>query len=230
MPVPQGLPAEVAAQLPRQRKNNFELLYTHEKLLWQAAPTADEEGSIEASGGGMTIRMMGGGDDASFIHLVEGRRTDKRSILQQEYIVGDTVQKLAWRLHPDTKEVLGVPVQKATTQRMVTRTIMTMENGQMKQEPRTDTVQITAWFAPSMPVAAGPAELAGSLPGIILEANVNNGRTVYRALEISGMVSKDAIKEPKGKKITTAEFTKERNRLMEEMRRNRGPNEVIRVN
>lgn len=70
-----------------------------------------------------------------------------------------------------------------------------------------------------MPVPAGP-EFKGQLPGLILELNMNNGRVVYHALEISTKVNPASIKEPKGKRITAAEFNKARDKEMEEMRRN----------
>jgi GLPGLI family protein len=59
------------------------------------------------------------------------------------------------------------------------------------------------------------------LPGLILELNVANGQILYKAIEISLKVALNKIKEPKdGKKMTAAEFTKEREKIMEEMRKN----------
>ena len=50
---------------------------------------------------------------------------------------------------------------------------------------------------------------------------MNNGRIVYRALEISPKVNTAVIKEPKGgKRITAVEFTKLRDKELDEMRRN----------
>jgi hypothetical protein len=65
-----------------------------------------------------------------------------------------------------------------------------------------------------------------------LELDINNGRVVYKAVEFSAKVNASNIKEPKGgKRITADEFTKEREKLMEEMRRNNpGGNRTIRIN
>jgi hypothetical protein len=53
--------------------------------------------------------------------------------------------------------------------------------------------------------------------------DVNNGRTVYQAVELSPKVDVAAIKEPKGgKKVTQDEFKVERDKAMEEMQRNNG--------
>lgn len=93
------------------------------------------------------------------------------------------------------------------------------ERGDRRRRQQADTTLVAAWFAPDIPVPAGP-EFQGQLPGLILELDMNNGRVVYHALEISTKVNPASIKEPKGKRITAAEFNKERDKEMEEMRRN----------
>ena len=108
---------------------------------------------------------------------------------------------------------------------------MTIENGKMERKEVTDTANITAWFASDLPVAAGPSEFQGQLPGLILELDVNNGRQVYKALEISEKADLTIIKEPVGKKhYTPEEFRKERDKMMEQMQQNRGGGRVIRFN
>jgi GLPGLI family protein len=63
----------------------------------------------------------------------------------------------------------------------------------------------------------------GQLPGTILEIDVNNGRNIFKAVEISPKVDVAKIKEPtKGKKATPEEFAKEREKLMQEMMQNGG--------
>jgi len=66
---------------------------------------------------------------------------------------------------------------------------------------------------------------------MILELDINNGKTIYQALEISPKVDIASIKEPKGaKKLTPAEFNKERDKMFEEMGRNNGgPGRTIRI-
>jgi GLPGLI family protein len=107
---------------------------------------------------------------------------------------------------------------------------MTMENGEMKREVISDTVNVIAWYTTDVPVPAGPA-YTGQLPGLILELDVNNGQSITRAIEFSPKVAANKIKEPKdGKKLTAAEFTKEREKLLEEMRKNMPAGNVIRMN
>ena len=94
--------------------------------------------------------------------------------------------------------------------------------------PRYD-VKYIAWFTADIPVPAGP-EVQGQLPGLILALDMNNGRMVYKAVEISTKADLASIKEPvKGKKVTPAEFTEERNKMMDEMQKNNqgGGNRII---
>ena len=71
----------------------------------------------------------------------------------------------------------------------------------------------------------------GQLPGTVLEIDVNNGRTSFKAVEISPKVDAAKIKEPtKGKKATAEEFAAEREKLMKDMQQNGGGPGNIRVN
>ncbi len=65
---------------------------------------------------------------------------------------------------------------------------------------------------------------------MILELDVNNGQSVTKAIEFSPKVAVTKIKEPKdGKHMTAAEFSKEREKMMEEMRKNMPAGNVIRM-
>ena len=107
---------------------------------------------------------------------------------------------------------------------------MTMDNGKMERKEINDTANIVAWFTTDIPVSTGP-EVQGQLPGLILALDMSEGRTVYKALEISPKADIASIKEPtKGKKVTPAEFVKERDNIMLEMQKNNqgsGGNRVI---
>jgi GLPGLI family protein len=105
-----------------------------------------------------------------------------------------------------------------------------MENGELKRQQVPDTLNIIAWFTTEIPVAVGPSDYQGQLPGAILELDVNKGQTVIRAVEFSPKVNVAKIKEPKdGKRVTAAEYTSERDKLMEQMRRNMPAGNIIRT-
>ena len=94
-----------------------------------------------------------------------------------------------------------------------------------------DTLKIVAWFTNEIPGSFGPEMYQGQLPGIILEIDVNNGRSSFKAIEISPKVDVAKIKEPsKGKKATPEEFVKEREKMMQEMMQNGGGPGGMRIN
>jgi GLPGLI family protein len=158
----------------------------------------------------------------SFINFSNGQVTEQREFAGKNYIIADSIRKLSWKLTGETTTLLNYPCQKAVAQRIGKRSMMSMNNGQVKREEVADTSNITAWFTLSIPVPAGP-EYQGQLPGLILAIDINDGRTVYKAIEVSDKTDIAAIKEPvKGKKVSAEEFTQERNKIMEEMQRNNG--------
>ena len=223
-----GPPPEIANNMPRQRKDKFELSFTANQSLWESLPDM-EDNNDPGNGNGNRMFMRFGGDDLTYTNLETGMRIDQRELSSKTYIVEDSVRKLNWKLTGETKTILGHTAQKATAERYGSRFIMAMENGEMKRQQQADTTQVTAWFAQDIPVPAGP-EFQAQLPGLILELEMNNGRMVYKALEISPKVNANSIKQPKGgKHITAAEFNKEREKEMAEMRRNMPRGMQVRV-
>ena len=220
----------VASQIPKTRTDQFELLFGNGQALWQYLPSAATDGDPNTfSGGGVVLRFAGNTNDVSYFNFEKGIRIDQRDLFERNYVVSDSIKSLQWKLTEETKTLLDHTVRKATAQRVSTRMQMTMENGEMKRTPIQDTSLVVAWFTTDIPVPAGP-EFSGQLPGLILELDIANGQTVYRALEISPKVNLSKIKEPHdGKKMTAAQFAKEREKAMEEMRRNMPAGNTIRI-
>jgi GLPGLI family protein len=229
-----NLPPEIQAQMdrmPKSRTDQYELLFTPQHSLYQFLPNATaDEGNNTFAGGGMVINMRMGGSETTYVDYASGKRVDQREIFDKNYVVADTITKLQWKLSDETKTILNFTAKKATATNIVTRPRVTMENGEMKREMVTDTVPVVAWYTTEVPVATGPG-FQGQLPGLMLELDVNRGQNVTTAIEFSPKVAAAKIKEPKdGKHMTAAEFNTERDKMMEEMRRNRGNGNVIRMN
>lgn len=216
-----NLPPEIQAQIPKARTDQYELLFTPQHSLYQFLPNAADDGGGTFSSGGMVIQMRGGGNDVSYIDFEKGTRIDQREVMDKSFIVSDSIKKLQWKMSDETKTILQFTARKAITTSVNQRSRMTMENGEMKRETVNDTVKVIAWYTTDVPVPAGPNNYAGQLPGLILEMDINNGQTVIKAIEFSAKVAANKIKEPRdGKKISAAEFNVERDKLMEEMRKN----------
>ncbi|MDB5252216.1 MAG: hypothetical protein JWP27_1385 [Flaviaesturariibacter sp.] len=225
---PQNMDPELAARIPASRTDQFELLFGADQSLWRSLPKAEGDNNT-FSAPGVQFRMAGN-DDVTYFNFATGKRLDKREMFDKSFLVEDSIARLGWKLTGEAKSILGHPAQKAIAMRYGTRMNMTMENGEMKRMPVADTSTIVAWFTTDFPVKAGPQDMQGQLPGLILELDINNGRTVYKAVEISPKVSLSSIKEPKGgKRLTNAEFDKERDAMMEEMRKNMPAGSNVRI-
>ncbi len=222
-----NMPPEIQAQLPKSRTDQFELLFNSQHSLYQFLPNAADDGNSTFAGGGVVMRFSGA-NETTYIDFEKSTRTDQREVMEKSFIVADTLAKQQWKLSNETKTILNFTTHKATTTRINTRMRMTMENGEMKREPITDTATVVAWYTTDVPVPAGP-DFAGQLPGLILEVTIGDGQTITKAIAFSPKLS-SKIKEPTdGKKLTAAEFSKERDKMMEEMRKNMPQGNVIRM-
>lgn len=222
-----NLPPEIQAQManmPKSRTDQYELLFTPEHSLYQFLPNAADDGGNQTfAGGGAVVVMRGGGaGEVSYTDFAKGIRVEQREVMDQNFVVTDSMAKLQWKLSDETKIILNFTAHKATATTINQRPRVTMENGEMKREMATDTVKVVAWYTTDVPVPAGPSSYAGQLPGLILELDVNNGQNITKAIEFSPKVSANKIKEPKdGKRVTAAEFNTQREKMLEEMQRNR---------
>lgn len=225
-----GMNEEIVRQIPRSRTDNFELLFGNNQSLWQYLPNAAaEESNTFTGGGGMVMMRFAGNDDIVYHNFETGKRIEQRELGDNNYIIEDSIRKLKWKLSEETKTILGHTARKATAQRIETRPRVSMENGEIKRRMVTDTSPVVAWFTSDIPVPAGP-EFGGQLPGLILELDINNGRIVYKAVEIAPKVKLSDVKAPsKGKKVTNEEFAEERDKMFEEMRRNLPAGREIRI-
>jgi GLPGLI family protein len=219
----------IEQMLPKTRTDKFELSFGKNQSLWKHVD--EEENNDEFGGGGMQIKMVGPGqNDILFCDFNNARRVEQRELFDKKFVVEDSIRKLNWKLTSESRTLLGHPCLKAIAQRITPRMQMTIDNGKMERKEVVDTNNIVAWFASDIPVSAGP-EVQGQLPGLILALDINDGRMVYKALEISSEVDLAAIKEPtKGKKVTPAQFNDERNKMMDEMQKNNqgnGSNRII---
>ncbi|WP_165758869.1 GLPGLI family protein [Niastella yeongjuensis] len=176
---------------------------------------------------GIQFHVNLGEDDITWLNFAEGRKVEQKEFAAKQYLVIDSIHKLNWKLTGETSTILGYTCQQAVAARPGNRNMISMENGVMSRKVVPDTSHIVAWFTPAIPVPAGP-DLEGQLPGLILQIDIN-GNTTYKAVEVSQKADVTAIKEPrKGKKVTANEFSKERDKTMEEMQHN-GSRRVIRI-
>ncbi len=115
---------------------------------------------------------------------------DELTVLGKTYVIEDSLQCQDWKILNDMKEVAGHVCMNAFWEDSV------------KQQ------KITVWFALDMPAQVGPERLCG-LPGIILEADINDGALLITAdrIQLKQLTGElDVPKKVKGKRITESEY------------------------
>jgi len=227
-----GMPGGLEQQMPNSRTDKFELSFANNQTLWKQAESENSDDNVFGGDGAQIRMVVAGNDDVLFCNLESGKRVEKRELFDKSFIIDDTLAKLKWKMTGETKSILNHNCMKATATRISKRMNMNMDNGKMVRTEVDDTSNIVAWFAPDIPVSAGPSEFQGQLPGLILEMDVKDGSQVFKASSISEKTDIASIKEPSGKKhYTPEEFRKERDKMMKEMEENnQGGRRVIRMN
>ncbi len=132
---------------------------------------------------------------------------DVIQMLGKTYLVEDSLSAPNWKIMNDMKEVAGHVCMNAF------------------QEDTLKKQKIFVWFALDIPVPAGPERLGG-LPGLILEADVNDGGMLITAdkIELKKLTAElDAPKKVKGKKVSEADYKAVLRKHMEEKRKAEEP-------
>ena len=228
-----GMNDEMQRMIPKSRTDKFELIFGNNQSLWKSAEQEEEDIVHGGDEGGVQIRMVGQGtNDVIHNNFDSRKRVEQREIMDKKFIIDDSIPVMKWKMTGETKSILNHTCMKATTTQITPRMQTTIDNGKMERKEVIDTSYIVAWFANDIPVPAGPSEFQGQLPGLILEMDIANGRQTFKAISINEKADLALLKEPTGKKrYSPEEFRKERDKMFEEMQRNRGgPGRVIRMN
>ncbi|MEM9934360.1 MAG: GLPGLI family protein [Bacteroidota bacterium] len=152
----------------------------------------------------MRMSGAGGGMNSSvYTNLEEGYSIDQRDMFDKQFLVNGEPETFSWKVSPEQKQVLDYVCMKAT-----------FEDSSRK---------IVVWFTPQIPVSAGPGRLGG-LPGMILEADYNDGERTVEAVSISTDTPDPSllVAPKKGKKVTEEEFRAIREEKIKEFREMRG--------
>ncbi|MBL7816490.1 MAG: GLPGLI family protein [Saprospiraceae bacterium] len=196
---------EMKARIPEFRSSNMELTFKGDECMYKAVEEDDEE----TNNG--NVRMVFRRPAVEiYRNFATNKKVEYREMMDKKYLIEGEMAQPAWKLGTETKKIVGYDCTQAT-----------LNDTARKQE-------IVAWFTMDLPLAAGPQSL-GSLPGMILELDINKGETVITAKKIDFKSVKDnAVKAPtKGEKITEEEFKQKREEFM---KRNGGGGPNFRIN
>ncbi|MEY2901012.1 MAG: hypothetical protein RLY89_118 [Bacteroidota bacterium] len=227
---------QMRAMMPEFRTSKHMLLFSDSISVYKAIPDDEAPDPFAGGGGGGPRMIMRFGNDGGDLYK---NFSQSKSILSTElggknFLILDSIKPQPWKLSMETKQILGQTCHKAT--RKIPAAVMGMRMvtmGGPGAATKDTTVQkpvapkdweVVAWFADNLISPVGP-ESYGQLPGVILELDIDNGRTVYTAKEIKASVDAKELKEPKkGKVVTQEEYRK----LMQQMMQNQGGPSMIR--
>lgn len=182
------------ARVPEFRSNNMQLVFRGDECIYKAIEEEEDEEANRGGGGGFRFRRP---NVEIYRNYASNKRIELREMGDKKYLIETDMKQPAWKLGTETKKVMGYDCTQAT-----------LSDTARKQ-------QVVAWFTMDLPLTAGPQNF-GSLPGLILEADINDGEILLTAKKIDFKKVKDnAIKAPsKGDKITEEEFKQKRDEMM----------------
>jgi GLPGLI family protein len=200
--IPEGM-GDMAKLIPKEQR--FQKLLTFTSTQSSYTAKVQEEEVVEERGPGMRMRMMmERPDDQTFTDIKKARTVEQKEFFGRTFLIKDDIEKLEWKITGEQKEILGHPCMMATAMK--------------------DTIEVIAWFAPSIPANFGPETMGGQLPGMVLEVSLQEGKVTVTAINIEPRdVKKSEIGEPKkGKEVTQEEYREIVMSKMKEMREQRG--------
>lgn len=208
----------------------------------KTASTYKEEEKLDApgqqGGGGfrMMAAMMGGGP--IYKDVKDKTYAIENEFMGKEFLVKDSLVKINWKMEGESRQIGGYTCFKATAVMLVNKSDFRNFRPKSKDEPKKDAaktpdadkktnfmediempkeINITAWYAPEIPVNQGPEKYWG-LPGLILE--VTDGKTTILCSKIVlNPKDKAEIKMPvNGKEVSQKEYDEIVIKKMEEVR------------
>lgn len=193
---------EMKNMVPEFRTEHEQLFFNANESLY--APVEEDEDEEFNNGGGMRVRMQ-----RPKIESYTNQNTMKKMLLQEfmgkKYLIEDSIKLQPWKLGAETKSIKGYSCKQAS-----------FFDEKRKQN-------VIAWYTDKLRPFLGP-ESFNTLPGAVLEVDINDGERIISAKTIElRPLKKNEIKVPSGgTKTTEREFRKMVDEHMERIRANGG--------
>ena len=199
---------DLAGMLPTSRSITKKLMFDSNESIYVDSGDAPEDTEISSDDGSIQIKIMESDIESKLYTDHENNLClDQQGFMGKAFIINKEVEKIKWKITPEKVKYLDYECMKAT---------MTDEDGK----------EVVAWFAPAIPVKAGPAGY-GQLPGAILMLSKGNEALEIKATKIE-MGDVEEIKKPNdGKKVTEAEYDKIVEEKMKEMEKEYGGRSIM---
>jgi GLPGLI family protein len=194
--------AEIQAQLKKQMEKDYILSFTQTESNWKQAESLGG-GPASASSGGMTMVInTGSADRVLYKNIADQAFEQEQEMMGKEFLVKDILEPAEWELTGESKKIGDYTAQKAIYSKIIDS--QRFSTGMTEMENVKDTINITAWFTPEIPVSHGPENYFG-LPGLILEVQ-NQGRVlICERIELNPSANPVKIEKPKRGKIVSRE-------------------------
>jgi GLPGLI family protein len=196
--------ADLKRQLKKQMEREYTLNFTQSESNWKQVESLGS-GPATASAGGAKIMIQTGNEDKLLYKNIGNHSyMEEEDLMGKPFLVQDSLRVFDWELTGKTKKIGEYEVQEAKYSRIVDTKRFSMGMTQ-EMEVVKDTINVTAWFAPKIPVSHGPADFWG-LPGLILELQ-NDGMTYIADRIVLNPSDPVKIEVPKkGQKISSKEY------------------------
>ncbi|WP_448519261.1 GLPGLI family protein [Rhodoflexus sp.] len=199
-----NLPPEreaMKSMIPEFMTQKMQLAFNANESIYKPVEEDDEDMQAGGGRGGGMMRFMRN-MGSTYLNFETSQWLELREFMSRKFLIEDTLKVRAWKFEDEEKVVNGYTCKKAT-----------MEDEFMNRK-----VNVVAWYADQMLAPVGPDRFH-SLPGTVLEVNVEDELVVFRPLSISTKTPpKNELKAPsEGKKVTRAEFQKIVAERMKEM-------------
>jgi len=203
---------EISKRLAKAFQKEFTLIFNKNESLFKVKESLEKPNPMN---GGMVVRASLG-TEVVYKNAKESRFAMEREIFGKKFLVKDSLEKKAWKIVDQTKQIGNYLCKKA----VITKTYKkreVSEDGSFKFVD--EEKDMIAWFTMEIPVNQGPSHYYG-LPGLILE--IEDGRVSFLCTKIVlNPKEKVKIEEPrKGKVVSQKEFDKIFKDKMKESRAN----------
>lgn len=185
----EGDAAQYADLIPKENKSSKVLYFNEEASLYETINKADEDIIPEMESSGSNIQVyVSESDEKIFTDFKDEKRIEQKEFLSRMFLIEKEWEKPEWKITGNQKKILDYQCMEATYE-------------------KNDSTKVIGWFAPSIPIPAGPDQFSG-LPGMLLAVDIGGGKRTLTAVSVTpGEVDKKQLKRPKkGKKVSEAEF------------------------
>jgi GLPGLI family protein len=211
-------------------QKNYLLTFNKTEALFEEVVALEKpkpgQGGVSFS---VSVSMSGDGD--KYMNTKDKISYTEEDIFGDEFVIKDSLPKIAWQITNETKIIGDYNCVKATYIEPVSKNDLEAYNRQQekikngkttlfemkKPEPKT----ITAWYTSEIPVSFGPNGVWG-LPGLILQ--LENENYIYFCTKVSIKNNETVkIKIPNsGKVISKKEYEKYEKKMQKQMEDNDG--------